>query len=122
MFSKDKIEYFKQKLEEEKNRLENDLSKIAKKNPDVPGDWISGSEDLNTGIADPADIADSFEEMENRGAIEDALEYRLFKVNEALERIKKGAYGICGKCEKQIEEGRLEAFPSARHCVNHGQN
>lgn len=122
MFSKEKIEYFKVKLEEEKKRLEEDLGKIAQKNPDVPGDWAPLSEDLNIGTADRSDVADTFEELENRGAVEDALEERLFRINEALDRINNGKYGVCAKCQKEIEERRLEAFPSARHCIDHAQN
>ena len=41
----------------------------------------------------------------------------LIEINEALQRLREGTYGICEGCEKPIPKLRLEAFPSARHCV-----
>ncbi|GMU94355.1 MAG: RNA polymerase-binding transcription factor [Candidatus Hydrogenedentota bacterium] len=41
----------------------------------------------------------------------------LREVAAALERIKKGEYGICDGCKKEIPRKRLEVFPSARYCV-----
>jgi len=42
---------------------------------------------------------------------------RLREVADALERIEKGAYGVCEGCEEVIPRKRLEAFPAARHCI-----
>ncbi len=38
-------------------------------------------------------------------------------VDEALERIKNNAYGICTHCETELQQKRLEAVPWARHCT-----
>jgi len=38
-------------------------------------------------------------------------------VNEALERIKDGTYGICAACEQEVQIKRLDAVPWARHCI-----
>ncbi len=38
-------------------------------------------------------------------------------VNEALERIKEGAYGICVECHEDVQPKRLDAVPWARHCI-----
>ena len=38
-------------------------------------------------------------------------------VNEALEKIRKGTYGVCEGCEKDIPRKRLEVFPSAKYCI-----
>ena len=40
-------------------------------------------------------------------------------VDEALEKIEKGTYGICETGGEKIEEDRLEANPSARTCKAH---
>ena len=37
-------------------------------------------------------------------------------VNEALERIRSGAYGRCVACGEEVQIKRLEAVPWARHC------
>lgn len=119
MLSKEKIEYFKKKLEAEKLRLEKDLEKVARRNPGVPGDWEMVPEDLNIETADKSELSDVFEELGTRAAIEDKFEERLTFVNQALERAKKGIYGVCLICNKPIQEKRLEANPAARHCIKH---
>ncbi|MGQ9476455.1 MAG: TraR/DksA family transcriptional regulator [Actinomycetota bacterium] len=42
----------------------------------------------------------------------------LQKVNEALERIDNGTYGICEMCGLPIPEERLEALPYANLCIS----
>ena len=39
-------------------------------------------------------------------------------IEAALERIKKGTYGICTGCEQPIPYGRLIVMPEATHCVS----
>jgi DnaK suppressor protein len=121
MFSKDKIEYFKEKLEEQKKHLEKDMERVGRKNPNVPGDWELAPMDLNTDTSDPNDLADTFEELENRSAIEDKLEERLTFVNQALLRIKKGTFGYCQVCKEKIEEKRLEVSSIAQTCIKHAK-
>lgn len=38
-------------------------------------------------------------------------------IKTALFKIKKGSYGKCEKCGKQIEVGRLLAMPTAQYCL-----
>ena len=42
---------------------------------------------------------------------------RLTMINNALERIKQGKYGICLKCHKEIPVERLKAIPYAFMCI-----
>ena len=118
MFSKEKIEYFKEKLEKEKAHLEKDLERVGKRNPNVPGDWEVSPFDLNVETSDPNELGDTFEELETRAALEDNLEERLTFINQALSRIKRGTYGICGKCKKPIDPKRLEVRPESKFCVD----
>jgi DnaK suppressor protein len=41
----------------------------------------------------------------------------IFEIDEALERIRLGLYGICESCEGGIEKARLQAMPFTRMCV-----
>lgn len=41
----------------------------------------------------------------------------LVLVNEALDRIKDGRYGVCVECHDDVQAKRLEAVPWARHCI-----
>ena len=42
---------------------------------------------------------------------------QLKQINEALQRINEGTYGICAECEKPISPKRLQAVPWAKYCV-----
>ena len=39
-------------------------------------------------------------------------------LNEALQRIKDGTFGICRTCKGPIGRGRLEAVPTATQCIS----
>ncbi len=119
--SKEKLEYFKKKLEHRKNELEKALSYVAQKNPANPEDWETTEPDMNVMISDKNELADIFEELENRAAVEDKLEEKLTFVKEALERIKNGIYGICETGGEMIDEKRLEVYPTAKNCMEHAK-
>lgn len=42
---------------------------------------------------------------------------KLKQVDEALEKIKNGKYGICATCDQPIPEARLDVLPFAEFCV-----
>lgn len=119
--SKEKLEYFKKKLEDRKKELEKALSYVAQKNPANPEDWETTEPDMNVMISDKNELADIFEEFENRAAIEDKLEEKLTFVREALEKVKKGTYGICETGGEMIYEKRLEVYPTAKNCLEHAK-
>lgn len=122
MISKDKIEYFKKKLEEKKAKLEKEMGAVAHQNINAPGDWEPNVPDMNVLPADPNELADTFEELENTAAVEESFEEDVDLIVEALAKIKKGKYGICEICGKDIEEKRLEASPTAKFCIEHTRN
>jgi len=72
------------------------------------------------GVEEPADLEDlpgqSHEEwiFLNRNRIDVML---LREIDEALERIEDGTYGICLECDEPISPKRLEAVVWARYCV-----
>jgi len=114
------LEELRQKLEKEKITIEEDLKKFAKKDEKLKGDWDTrfpkgdGSE---VGSAALEKAADEVEEYEVRLPVEYSLETRLRDINLALDKIKKGKYGICEKCGKEIGEKRLKISPEARFCL-----
>lgn len=50
----------------------------------------------------------SLQEMRNR-------ERQL--IEESLSSLEEGTYGLCGECDEEISEKRLEALPFARYCI-----
>ncbi|MFN8489202.1 MAG: TraR/DksA C4-type zinc finger protein [Caldilineaceae bacterium] len=57
-------------------------------------------------------------EREKNAALIAVLETRLQDIQTALRSIEKGSYGICARCGKPIEPGRLEVKPDATLCVS----
>lgn len=106
---------FKQKLLEEKTRLEEQLATIAKQNPDNPSDWSPVTDEAEEeASADKNDRADVIEDLEENTSISNELETQLKDVNDALERIENGTYGKDENTGEAIPLERLEANPSAR--------
>ncbi|MDO8499061.1 MAG: TraR/DksA C4-type zinc finger protein [bacterium] len=114
-YSSDLTAKIKTMLEAEKSKLEQELGKIAEKNPHVSGDFDStypeygDKEDENA--AEVAEYAD-------RLPLEQGLEKQLRDVIQSLERLKKDNFGICKYCKKPIEEKRLLARPTSSACVS----
>jgi RNA polymerase-binding transcription factor DksA len=107
----------KRRLEEEKLRLEELLSRFAHREDEA------GRENFRT---DFPNVGDSTDEnalevamYETRLGEEKALEEKLSKVNAALARIDAGIYGKCVVGGEEIEEARLRVAPEADTCVIH---
>ena len=120
-----KLEELKIALEKERDLLVKELETIATPDPNVKGDWdikhsewgenqITSQEELESGES----VNEIDEDMKNK-ALSDSLELRLRDVNDALERMKEGAYGICEVCKKEIPTERLEANPAAKTDIEH---
>ena len=45
-------------------------------------------------------------------------EQRLIRIQTALQRIERGTYGQCGRCQKPITSDRLDTFPEVVLCVH----
>src|SRR3989344_4329665 len=114
------INYYKEKLEAEKKKVEEDLGAIAHRNPDAPKDWEVNYPNMNVMTAAKEEVADQEEEFENRASLELGLESRLRDIAEALARMEKGKYGVCAVGGEEIGEARLKANPASVTCVKHG--
>lgn len=103
----------KQKLTEEKSRLEKELSVIGKPTG-IPGDYETKINQLGT---DWEENATETEEYVDNLGLEDNLEKHLKDVNDALQEIEEGKYGVCKNCGQEIDIERLKAYPEARTCI-----
>ena len=69
------------------------------------------------GIQDMADAASNTYTADILMSISDN-DLRLLKdIDNTLDKMVKGTYGICEECEEKISEKRLEANPVARYCI-----
>jgi len=119
MLSQEFINKQKQRLEKEKAKLEKDLRSFARKNKKVKNDWITEYPNFDNKQDEGRwdEEVDEVEEYDKLLSVSYALEIELKAVNQALEKIKKGTYGICENCGKQISLERLKAYPQAIFCL-----
>lgn len=113
------LKHFKEKLEEEKKKVESELKTVGRINPSNPNDWQAVPTNLNTDIADRLEVAESIEQFEDNTSILKELEIQLNEIIHALKKIDEGVYGLCEEDNQPIPIKRLEANPSARNCLEH---
>jgi len=114
------VNELKKKLEAEKTSLEKELSSFAKKDDSPKGDWETKYPNRENGSME--EEADEVQEYGNMLPVEHSLELKLKDVDSALKKIEGGAYGICEKCGKEIDEKRLRACPEAKTCLKCNEN
>lgn len=68
-------------------------------------------------LLDEIDIAASEVHQSLNLRLRDREGMLLSKIDEALERIEKGSYGVCEECGDEIGVKRLEARPVATRCI-----
>ena len=114
------IEELKENLIKKKSELESELKKFAEKDKNLEGDWDTRFPKWNgdSGSSALERAADEVEEYSTLLPIEHSLELRLKDIDLALKKIKKGEYGPCEKCNKEIPIERLRVSPEARCCLN----
>lgn len=115
IFSQKFLSEIEEKLLEEKARLENELSSFTKKNPHLKGDFDTVYPEYGS---EEDDNAREVAEYTTNKPLEMTFEKTLRDIEKALDRIKKGAYGICKYCDKPIDEKRLLARPTSSACVS----
>jgi RNA polymerase-binding protein DksA len=80
-----------------------------------------GSGDLSNMPTHPADVGtDNFEQEFTLGLLESERQL-LREINEALERIESGTYGVCLGTGKPIGDARLKARPWAKYCIEYAR-
>lgn len=104
----------KEKLLEEKTKVQQDLGRIAKPSTSA-GDYETNFSEIGT---DEDENASEVEEYADNLALENTLEKQLKDILEALERIENGTYGKCENCDAEIPLERLRAYPAAKTCIN----
>ena len=103
-----KITSFRTKLEEIRFAIVGEVKEKYK----------SPQDHLTEQVADIADDAvQSYERQLMMGLGEKEFE-KLRLVEDAIEKLDEGQYGICLECEELISEERLTVIPFASYCVD----
>jgi DnaK suppressor protein len=104
---KKKLDYFKKRLEGRQQDLRRMVSRTEQ-------DGRTVDEDSAQDIADRAASSYTKEFLFHQSNNDRQL---LQMVESALDRIRKGSFGECISCGKEINPKRLEAVPWTRHCI-----
>lgn len=104
----------KESLTKEKTILEESLGRIAKPIDQLHGDYKTTFEDIGS---DRDDNTTETEQYTDNLPVEITLEKKLQGIIDALEKIEGNTYGICEKCQQEINHERLLANPAAKTCV-----
>lgn len=114
--NKTDLEYFKGLIIKKKEELLSELgyletSSMSSTSKDQSGDLSSYSYHMADQGTDTMEREMAFSLASREGRY-------LHHLNEALERIESGTYGICRSCGKEISKTRLEAVPNATQCID----
>ena len=85
---------------------------------EIDTDLREGREGNKDEGMDTYDLASEERDREINFILSDRERGKLQAISEALERVANGSYGMCEMCEGEIAQGRLEALPFTRVCVN----
>jgi len=104
---KKRLEYYRKKLQIKREEL---LKNIAR----TEQEGREADEDPTVDLADKA--ANSYTKEFLFGQTNHDR-FILNLVEESLQRMKGGNYGLCVHCQQEVQQKRLEAVPWARHCI-----
>lgn len=106
--TKDDLQSAQKRLQDEKDIVRAELSDL--------GFTADGKVDVHfdEGFAD---AAQSTAERAKVLSLAEGLRQRLEDLDEALERIDEGTYGVCERCGNEINPERLDAVPAASLCM-----
>jgi RNA polymerase-binding protein DksA len=113
------IEHFQALLLQKRREILNNVSTIEggalkKSRQDATGD-------LSIMPVHMADLGTDNYEQEFALDLMDSERKLLIEIDEALQRIQDGTYGICEGTQKPINKPRLEAQPWARYCIEYAR-
>ena len=117
--TKTDIKYYKQLLLDKRREIIGDVNEMG--DEALKKSRLDATGDLSSMPIHMADIGtDNYEQEFALGLMDSELKL-LRSIDEALQRIEEGTYGICQGTQKPIGKARLEAKPWARYCVEYAR-
>ena len=113
------IEHFKQLLLEKRREILKNVNEIE--DEALNKSRLDATGDLSSMPIHMADLGTDNFEQEFALGLMDSERKLLHEIDDALQRIDEGTYGICEGTGKSIRKARLEAQPWARYCVEYAR-
>ncbi len=104
------LEFYRGLLIQLRKELSNDIDDLEADAFATDGDRLS--------VDNPADIGSESFSQEFSLELLQRDEATLSEIDEALDRVENGTFGLCEGCEEPIPKARLNAVPHARNCVD----
>jgi len=111
------IKQFKEMLLEKRGEILRNVTEIEEET--LRKSRLDASGDLSSMPIHMADLGSDNYEQEFVLGLVDSERRLLREIDDALQRITDGTYGICEGTGKPIPKARLKAQPWARHCVDY---
>ncbi len=106
---------YKERLVTLRSRLRGDVSQMAY--AVLEKTLMQANGDLSAMPIHMADIGTENFEREFTLTLMESKDRTLEEIEEALERMEDGVYGVCKKCDAKIPRARLKAIPYTILCV-----
>lgn len=105
------LEYFKKLILEKRKQIFEELNQgeLKESLQEGPGE--------NSYAFHLADVGSDSNEREKSFLVASIEGDMLAELDDALERIENGGFGVCAICDQPIHPKRLEAIPYARLCI-----
>lgn len=116
MLSKKKLRSFEKRLRAQLQELRGDLG--GTHDLGTERSLRDSVKELSAYDNHPADLGSETYEQEKDLGLANAFRVRQAEIEDALERINNGNYGVCRDCGRPIDEERLEALPYAATCID----
>jgi len=114
-FKKEDLDSFRGSLEKLRSRLLGDLDRMT--DEALRRNTAEGSSNLSNVPLHMADVGtENYDQEFTLGLIQNE-QVTLEQVNQALDRMEKGTYGVCVECGAPIAKPRLTAIPYTEHCI-----
>lgn len=97
-------------IEEEQKKITLQIQNLKSEDPFLDPDHVSDNAAVDT------DVREQVGHDTIEAEIKDSQK-RLVELSLALETLKKGTYGVCQRCNKDIPQARLELVPEAKYCI-----
>jgi DnaK suppressor protein len=109
------LKFFENLLNEKKETLIQELGYLEDNTMRLNSK--DGAGDLSSHAYHLADHATETQDREQAFHMASREGKYLFYIEEALDRVRNGSFGVCKKCGKLIPKARLEAVPTAKMCI-----
>lgn len=114
--TKPELKFFENLLNEKKETLIQELGYLEDNTMRLSSK--EGAGDLSSHAYHLADHATETQDREQAFHMASREGKYLFYIEEALDRVRNGTFGVCKKCGKLIPKPRLEAVPTAKMCID----